>query len=129
MKGLILAVDFDGTCVEHEYPQVGPDVPLAETTLKMLSEECGCKIILWTMRHDKGLEDAVKWFEDRGITLYGINENPHQSSWTGSPKAYAHMYIDDAAYGCPLCESTSGGRPYVDWQAIADAVRAKINNR
>ena len=116
-KALIVAVDFDGTCVEHFYPAVGPDVPGAVETL-LLFQEAGWKILLWTMRSGLPLEDAVAWFRGHGIELYGVNTNPDQHTWTDSPKVYAHFYIDDAAVGCPLVLGRDGGRDYVDWREI-----------
>ena len=111
---MIIAVDFDGTCVKHEYPKVGADCPGARETLTTLHEQ-GHQILLWTMRSGKELQDAVDWFD---IPLLGINTNPGQSSWTLSPKAYAQIYIDDAALGCPLVTPDEGGRPYVDWAMV-----------
>ena len=113
---MTIAIDFDGTVVRHEYPLVGEDCPFAEKTLKRLVK-AGHRLILFTMRHDKELEDAVSWFAERGIPLFGINENPEQKVWTSSPKAYANLYIDDAALGCPLIEN-GVDRAYVDWLAV-----------
>jgi hypothetical protein len=116
MSDLIVAVDFDGTCVTHEYPKVGRFIGAEKVLARMANS--GMKIILWTMRSDERLADAVKWFEDRNIPLYGINSNPDQLSWTNSPKAYAKLYIDDAALGVPLCLGMKGERPYVDWKRV-----------
>ena len=69
------------------------------------------------MRSGKELKDAVNYLESHGVKLHGINSNPTQESWTSSPKAYCHVYIDDAAYGCPLIHK-KGQRPYVDWSNI-----------
>lgn len=33
---MTIAVDFDGTIVEHRYPQIGEEIPFATATLKML---------------------------------------------------------------------------------------------
>ena len=113
-----IAVDFDGTCVYHEFPLVGGDVPDAVRVLKKIVSN-GDKIILWTMRSGKPLDDAVMWFTDRGIPLFGVNSNPSQKSWTDSPKAYAHQYIDDAAVGCPLSHDSSvTARPFVNWNEV-----------
>lgn len=129
---MFIAIDFDGTCVTHEYPIVGQDIG-AIPVLKRLVKE-GHQLILYTMRSNvpslKGngkdiidvvagnyLQDAVQWFEDNGISLFGVNTNPTQKSWTSSPKAYAHLYIDDAALGTPLIYS-DGCRPFVDWQEV-----------
>ena len=114
---MYIAVDFDGTVVQHEYPAIGGLVPLAIPTIKKWME-AGHKIILNTMRSGKELDDAVSFLMKQGITLYGVNRNPTQDRWTKSPKVYAHIYVDDAAYGCPLIHPEDGGRPYVDWSKI-----------
>lgn len=114
---MIIAVDFDGTCVTHEYPNVGKDIG-AVTVLKALVE-IGHKIILNTMRSGDELADAIQWFIDNDIQLYGVNENPTQKEWTASPKVYAHIYIDDCAFGCPLkMDPAIGDKPFVDWIAV-----------
>lgn len=113
---MIVAVDFDGTCVTHEYPKVGRFIG-AEGVLSELSE-CGARLILWTMRSGEHLQDAIAWFAERNIPLFGVNENPEQKEWTESPKAYAHLYIDDAALGAPLCDGLPGERPYLDWDKV-----------
>lgn len=97
---MVIAVDFDGTCVRNEYPKVGKDLPLSVETLKKI-EKNGHQIILYTMRDGKELQDAVNWFKKNEISLYGINENPSQN-WTTSRKVYANYYIDDAAVGTPV---------------------------
>ena len=112
---MYIAVDFDGTCVTHEYPKVGKDIG-AVPVLKRLVE-AGHKLILNTMRSGDELADAIQWFIDNDISLYGANVNPTQKRWTDSPKVYAQLYIDDAALGCPLI-GNPGGRPYVDWEAV-----------
>lgn len=113
----IVAVDFDGTCVTHAYPDVGRDIG-AEPVLKRLVES-GSELILWTMRSGRELKQAEKWFADRGIPLYGVQKNPQQHTWTTSPKAHATLYIDDAALGCPLRPGqTPGERPFVDWLLV-----------
>lgn len=115
---LIIAVDFDGTVVKHKYPAVGETVEGSVETLKKIVEK-GNRILLWTMRHDKELEDAVKWFEENGIPLFGVNNNPEQKSWTESPKAYAQIYIDDSALGCPM-KFDREMNWHVDWQRVGE---------
>lgn len=116
-KNKIVAVDFDGTCVFHEYPKIGADVPNAVHVLKRLNEN-KVKIILWTIRSGEHLEAAVKWFAARGIELWAVNKNPQQRFWSKSPKAYAPVYIDDAALGCPVIIPPDTSRPFADWFAI-----------
>ncbi len=62
------------------------------------------------------LQDAINWFKENGIPLWGINENPKQKEWTSSPKIFANIYIDDAALGTPLKYDEDGAlsRPYVE---------------
>lgn len=113
---LIIAVDFDGTVVKHKYPSVGETLEGSVETLKKLVDK-GHRIVLWTMRHGKELEDAVRWYEQNEIPLFGINVNPEQTSWTESPKAYAQIYIDDSALGCPM-KFDREMNWHVDWQRI-----------
>lgn len=114
----IIAVDFDGTIVTHMYPAIGNDVPNAIKVLHKLQEQ-GTQLILWTMRSGQELQEAVDYCTSKGITFWGINENPAQSEWTSSPKAYAPAYIDDAAIGCPLLPDKSGSeRPMVNWREV-----------
>jgi hypothetical protein len=120
LKNIIIAVDFDGTCVTHEYPKIGRYIG-AEPVLRYIVE-AGAKLILFTMRSGKELEDAVNWFKEKDIPLFGINENPEQKSWTTSPKPYAHFYIDDASITAPLCPGLTGERPYIDWEEIESVI-------
>lgn len=121
---MIIGIDFDGTCVTHEFPKVGRDIG-AIPILKELVKQ-GNQLILFTMRSDRGddlyLTDAVNWFKRNDIELYGIQTNPGQSKWTSSPKAYCEMYIDDAALGCPLVYPHNGDKPYVDWIEVENLI-------
>lgn len=112
---MIIAVDFDGTCVTHDFPEVGRSVG-AEPVLRELVA-MGHNLVLNTIRSGEDLAPAVKWFEDRNIPLYGVNSNPTQYKWTSSPKVHAHYYIDDAAIGVPLV-TWQHKRPYVDWEKV-----------
>jgi len=121
---MIIAVDFDGTVVTHDYPEVGKDIGSVRV-LKMLVDN-GHKLILWTMRSGKELGDAVQWFKDNDVELFGVQRNPEQDEWTDSPKVYAQLYIDDAALGCPLMTHfTMGVRPFVDWGEVERQLRGR----
>ncbi len=37
-KPLIIAVDFDGTCVTHDYPKVGMDIGATEVLKELVKE-------------------------------------------------------------------------------------------
>lgn len=119
---MIIAVDFDGTVVKHEFPNIGAPNPGAIETLKELVEN-GHKIILYTIRSAKTLEDAIKWYSDNEIPLYGVNKNPQQHRFSTSPKVYAKLYIDDAAFGAPLLtdfdeDLNPTSKPYINWNKI-----------
>ena len=118
---LDIAIDFDGTCVKHKFPDIGEDIG-AVPVLKKLSKE-GHRLILFTMRangdkYGHVLDDAVKWFEANDIPLFGINTNPEQQEWTASPKAHADLYLDDRGFGMPLLRDEATGRAYVNWQIV-----------
>lgn len=136
-----ICIDFDGTCVTHDFPKVGSDIGAAPVLKELVKN--GHNLILFTMRSNKHdntvgpvcvpqanngnfLSDAINWFKENEIPLYGISVNPSQSQWTTSPKAYGQMYIDDAAFGCPLIHGLHE-RPYVDWEYVRrHLVRMKI---
>lgn len=128
---LVIAIDFDGTIVKHRYPEIGPPVPGAIKWIKRFAAE-GAKLILYTMRsdgrpdHGDVLTDAVEFCRSHGIEFFGVNDNPEQGCWTNSRKVYAHVYIDDAAYGCPLIHPPDELRPYVDWSKVGRYVWNQI---
>lgn len=137
-----IAIDFDGTCVTHDFPRIGKDIG-AVPVLKELVEK-GHKLILFTMRSNKVhgkygatvdgitgntdncLTDAVNWFKENGISLYGIQSDPSQKKWTSSPKCYAELYIDDAALGTPLITNYNiSSNPYVNWNEVRNILVRK----
>ena len=114
----IIAIDFDGTVVTHNYPEIGDDLG-AVPVLKELTDR-GYKLILFTMRHGELLKRATQWFEKRGIKLWAVNENPTQKRWTDSVKVHADLYIDDSSLGCPLKFVDGESRPAADWVRIRE---------
>lgn len=114
-----ICIDFDGTCVTHEFPEIGEDIGAVPVLQALVAR--GHSLILFTMRSTRRdrdyLGEAVNWFKEKGIPLYGINKNPTQEKWTSSPKAYGQLYIDDAALGIPLIYP-GVKRPYVDWKKV-----------
>jgi hypothetical protein len=128
---MYICVDFDGTIVDHRFPEIGPPVPGALEWLKKFQNE-GAKLILFTMRSDGGrsgdsLTRAVNYLKENGISLYGVNKNPTQVHWTNSPKAYGQLYIDDAAFGCPLIHPEGFQRKCVDWEIVGPGVLEMLN--
>ena len=99
---MIIAVDFDGTIVTHEYPKIGKEIPFATQTLKMLIND-GHRLIFWSVREGQLLEDAVKWCRERGLEFYAVNKDyPEEEKANNnhfSRKLKADMWIDDRNVG------------------------------
>lgn len=98
---MIIAVDFDGTIVEHKYPEIGKEIPFAIDTLKRLAAEHN-KIILWSVREGKLLEDAVEYCRKRGLEFYAVNSNNPENGIKRERhqrKLIADVYIDDRNVG------------------------------
>lgn len=112
-----ICVDFDGTCVTHDFPNVGNDIGAVPVLKRLVND--GHRLILFTMRSGETLMDAINWFKENNIKLYGIQKNPTQQMWTDSPKAYGQLYIDDAALGAPLIiDKTISDRPFINWVEV-----------
>ena len=100
---MIIAVDFDGTIVEHRYPKIGEERPFATETLKMLIRDQH-KLILWTVREGELLDEAVEWCRKRGVEFYAVNKDYPEEDGTNnnnhfSRKLKADIWIDDRNIG------------------------------
>ncbi len=99
---MTIAVDFDGTIVEHRYPEIGNELPFATQTLKMLIEDRH-RLILWSVREGKLLDDAVEWCRQRGVEFYAVNKDfPEEDGDKNihfSRKLKVDMWIDDRNVG------------------------------
>ncbi|MFW6257776.1 MAG: BT0820 family HAD-type phosphatase [Prolixibacteraceae bacterium] len=97
---MIIAVDFDGTIVEHRYPEIGKEKLFAFETLKKLQQQ-GHLLILWTIRTGKELDEAVAFCLKNGVEFYAVNKNyPEEEFDEGtSRKVNAELYIDDRNIG------------------------------
>lgn len=116
---MVIAVDFDGTIVEHKYPAIGEEIPFATDTLKMLIKDRH-KLILWSVREGKLLEEAVEWCRKRGVEFYAVNrdypEETMQNNNHFSRKLKADYFIDDR---------NIGGLP--DWGQIYQMVHDNLS--
>lgn len=114
---MVIAVDFDGTIVEHRYPAIGREIPFATETLKMLIKDKH-QLILWSVREGKLLEDAVNWCRERGVEFYAVNrdfpEEDVDKNRYFSRKIKADLFIDDR---------NLGGLP--DWGVIYKMITEK----
>lgn len=117
---MIIAIDFDGTIVDHAFPEIGSMKLYAPTVIKKLKEE-GHKIILWTCRNDedpanngrKVLTEAVEFCKSHGIIFDAVNANIPDLSFSPTPKVYADLYLDDRALGAPMRDGE------FDWFEVA----------
>lgn len=114
---MIIAIDFDGTVVEHKYPEIGEERPFATETLKMLIKDHH-KLILWSVREGKLLQDAVDWCRERGVEFYAVNkdfpEEKVEYNDDFSRKIKADLFIDDR---------NIGGLP--DWGQIYQMIKER----
>ena len=96
----IIAVDFDGTIVEDAYPEIGKPRIFAFETLKRLQED-GHRLILWTYRCNKKLDEAVVFCKENGIEFYAVNKSFPEEEFKGdvSRKIMADLFIDDRNIG------------------------------
>lgn len=100
METKTIAVDFDGTIVEHEYPRIGREMMFAFTTLRELQKK-GHRLILWTFRAGKYLDEAVEYCRANGIEFYAINKSYPEEIMSDeiSRKVDADIFIDDRNVG------------------------------
>ncbi len=110
---MIIAVDFDGTIVEHDYPRIGEPIPFAIETLLQLQKD-GHLLVLWSVRDGDLLQEAIDYCAKQGLTFYAANKNyPEEDATNASRKLNADLFIDDR---------NIGGLP--DWGVIYKAIKA-----
>ena len=100
---MVIAVDFDGTIVEHKYPEIGREKPFATEVLRMLIAERH-QLVLWTVREGKLLDEALEWCRERGVEFWSVNSDSSDmfkeaKSKNISCKLNADVFIDDAGIG------------------------------
>lgn len=115
---MVIAVDFDGTIVEHRYPAIGKELPFAIETLRKLAKE-GHRLILWTVREGKCLDEAIEFCRSRGLEFYAVNrdypEEEQERNNHFSRKLKADLWIDDR---------NLGGLP--DWGTIYEMIHHQL---
>ena len=99
---MLIAVDFDGTIVTHKYPEIGEEIPFAIDTLKRLRQD-GHRLILWSVREGKLLDEAVEWCRQRGLEFYAVNRDYPEETTDNNPhfsrKLKVDVFIDDRNLG------------------------------
>jgi hypothetical protein len=116
---MTIAVDFDGTIVEHKYPDIGKEKPFAIQTLRTLQQE-GNRIILFTSREGELLDDAVAYCHKKGLDFFAVNSNQPADALfpRHTAKVIADVYIDD---------KNLGGLP--DWTEIYEIINSQRAER
>lgn len=96
---MVIAVDFDGTIVEHRYPRIGKPIPYAIDILKQLQNEHHI-LIMWTVREGDLLQEAIDYCAEQGLIFFAHNTNfPEEDRSSGSRKLTADLFIDDRNFG------------------------------
>ena len=113
---MLIAVDLDGTVVEHRFPEIGKELPFATDTLRRLIDD-GHRLVLWTVRTGHLLDEALAWCKERGVTFYAVNSDyPEQTFEEGMPrKMKVDVVIDDR---------NLGGLP--EWGVIYDMITRRL---
>lgn len=119
---MTIAVDFDGTIVEHRYPEIGEELPFATETLRLLIADRH-RLILWSVREGKLLDDAIEWCRERGVEFYAVNKDYPEERGTENNNHYSRklkvdIFIDDR---------NLGGLP--DWGTIYQMIKEKKTYR
>lgn len=137
MKQYTIYLDFDGTVVEHQYPNIGRANFGCIEVLKKL-QNAGHKIVLNTTRSEispEALQQAVEWFGKAWMFLVDSNEalkgefdfaldgvlnykmQPGLWDWQRF-KAEGVIMLDDQCYGIPLKKAAMSTGNMVDWAAL-----------
>lgn len=115
---MTIAVDFDGTIVEHAYPKIGRELPFATETLRQLIRDQH-RLVLWTVREDALLQEAIDWCKERGVEFYAVNrdypEEEKEKNNHFSRKLKVDLWIDDR---------NIGGLP--DWGTIYRMIKENL---
>ena len=117
---MVIAIDFDGTIVEHAYPKIGRPIPFAIETLLQIQKD-GHKLILWTVRRGDLLQEAVDYCAQHGLHFFAENENYRGETIEReeySRKLKADMFIDDRNLG-----------GLADWGVIYNAIKVTVDGR
>jgi hypothetical protein len=101
MQRLTFGIDFDGTIVTHDFPEIGTLYEESIRIMKLIKER-GHDIILFTCRENYSrawLDEAVEFLRSHGVEVDSVNENtPYwKSQGYTSRKPFWDLLIDDSA--------------------------------
>jgi len=117
---MIIAVDFDGTIVEHAYPKIGKEIPFAIDVLKRLQNEEGHTLIMWTFRVGDLLQEAIDFCKSKGLEFYAYNKNYPDEDYFSEKiprKLSVDLFIDDRNLG-----------GMHDWGIIYKMIKSGVNS-
>ncbi len=96
---MIIAIDFDGTIVDHIFPDIGDIKPNAKEVINRLFDE-DHYIIIWTCRYEPNdVRAMMEYLAVQGIKYHALNQNCPNLDFSPRPKIYADVYIDDRNLG------------------------------
>lgn len=132
-KSIIIAIDFDGVLLSkvphNEFPRLGHDIGAIEWLLH-IQTRFEVRYLLWTCRTGDHLEMATEHLSHLPVRWWAVNENPDQMCWRDdgkcSPKAYAHLTVDDTNLGIPLTGLEEN--PYVDWGLAGPMIESFVSH-
>ena len=127
-RPVVIAVDFDGTLAQDDFPHVGVQIG-AFPWLRRIKEEPDIYLVLWTCRTGTPLQEAVDFCVQMGVEFDSVNEHSPLGKEFVNPgrKIGADIYIDDKALGCPLRQDSVTSKPYADWDIIGPEVLTRID--
>jgi hypothetical protein len=123
---MIIAIDFDGTCVTNDFPKIGKDIGAIPVLKALVLKKH--KLVLNTIRSGFELYDAENWFVNNDIKLFASNENHPKLNFLPkvTRKIFAELYIDDLALNIPLkTDLNLSDNPFVDWDAVEELLVEK----
>ena len=121
-----ICVDFDATLVDHRHDYTLTPNPYALEYLHRFND-LGARLILYTVRDGKMLEEAHNYLIKNSVKLFGVNDNPEQHEWNNSRKVHADLFIDDRAFGCPLIKFKHFQSWVVNWKIVEPKVLRVLN--
>lgn len=113
----IIAFDFDGTITqENTYPHCGQLRKYVKEVFDMLYKH-GVKIVVWTCRETND-KNMIQFLCNNDIVYHAINSSIEFAPFDyESRKIYAHMYVDDRAFGFDENDEEIMIKIYVDFMS------------
>jgi len=128
-QDFVVAIDFDGTIVEDNYPEIGKLLPQAKESIQEI-KELGTTIVIWTCRMDDKAEQAKEFLTKNEIPFDYFNENTDERKrfyGNDSRKISADIYIDDRGAGWCDVQCTASENNVDIWDVLMDDIKWEMN--